>query len=262
MEKKQYKILVVDDDCLSQRMMGLVLSDGGYSYDTAFNGADAVEAVQTQHFDLVLMDLQMPILDGYEATRKIREWEAGKSHVPIVALTAMMFDEDVQLCYDAGMDDCIIKPFDTVQLYQMIDAHIEKSFVVGDMSTLKVDPENPLLDIQAALPRFGKDIQIYQEFLSEFLAMLPERLEQFQTAFESGDFQALSKNAHNLKGVAASMGAIQLSSLASRLDLLCRDGVSKQIEKILLECHKHVSTLQDDAMIVTLKYIQNQDTIK
>jgi len=262
LEKKRYKILVVDDDYLSQRMMGLVLSEGGYSYETAFNGSDAVDAVQKQHFDLVLMDLQMPILDGYEATRQIRAWEAGKRHVPIVALTAMMFDEDIHLCHEAGMDDCIIKPFDVAKLYQLMDAHIEKTLETQNADERESAENFSLLNIQAALPRFKNDLSTYQNFLIEFLQMLPERMEQFQVAFVAGDFESLSKNAHNLKGVAASLGAMQLSSLASQLDLYCRDGESNLIEETMHECEENISALLDNAMKVISRYTSNEGKIE
>lgn len=254
MEKKKHKILVVDDDYLSQRMMGLVLAEGGYSYDTAFNGEEAVKAVQSQCFDLILMDLQMPVLDGYEATRIIRKWEAGKGHVPIVALTAMMFDNEVKSCFDAGMDDCVIKPFDVAKLYQLMDAYIEKSAAKREVDEKKLTDEVPLLDVQAALPRFQNDTQIYQEFLLEFLQMLPERMEQFQTAFLSGDFQSLSDHAHKLKGVAASMGAMQLSALVARVDHLSRNRESKLIEESLAQCDKIVLALQENATIILSKH--------
>lgn len=261
MEKKKYKILVVDDDFLSQRMMGLVLTEGGYLYDTAFNGEEAVKAVQSQHFDLILMDLQMPILDGYEATRIIRKWEAGNSHVPIVALTAMMFDDEVQSCYEAGMDDCVIKPFYVAKLYKLIDAHIEKSSATQDIDEKKIADKVLLLDVQAALPRFQNDIQIYQEFLLEFLQMLPERMEQFRNSFLSGDLQSLSEHAHKLKGVAASMGAMQLSALVSQVDHLSRDRESDLIEEVLDQCDISIFMLQDNATKVLSKYTQNSDKI-
>ena len=257
MEAKKYKILLVDDDHLSQRMMSLVLSSGGYLYATACNGAEALEAVQSQHFDLILMDLQMPIMDGYEATRRIRALEAGKGQIPIIALTAMIIDDDNQLCLDTGMDGCIIKPFDIAQLYQVIDSYVENSKKLSVAQTkhgMKLEDENSLLNIQAALPRFGNDIQTYREFLLEFLQSLPERMEQIQALFFSGDFQLLSKESHNLKGVAASMGAMQISALAAKLEQQSRKGESRLIEETLDECDKLVHIFQDIAMKMLSKY--------
>lgn len=262
LKNKQYKILLVDDDYLSQRMMSLVLSEGGYLHDKAFDGAEAIKAVQSQQFDLILMDLQMPIMDGYEATRRIRAWEAGNGHIPIIALTAMVFDNEVQYCYDAGMDGCVVKPFDTAELFQVIDSYIEKSTKADNKRGMRLENENFLLDVQAALPRFGNDIQTYQEFLTEFLQTLTERMEQFRALFISGDFQSLSKNAHNLKGVAASMGAMQLSAIAAKLDQQSRHGESGSIEGTLDECAKNIFTLQDNAMKFLSKYPGYKSTIE
>jgi CheY-like chemotaxis protein/HPt (histidine-containing phosphotransfer) domain-containing protein len=257
LEAKKYKILLVDDDYFSQRMMSLVLSAGGYLYDKAFNGAEALEAVQSQHFDLILMDLQMPIMDGYEAARRIRALEAGNGHIPIIALTAMIFHDENQLCLAAGMDGCIVKPFDTPELYQAIDSYVENSKNSGMAQLqygMKLEDENSLLNIQAALPRFGNDIQTYQEFLLEFLQSLPERIEQIRTMFVSGDFQSLSKDSHNLKGVAASMGAMQISALAAKLEKQSRKGETRLIEETLDECDKIVLILENIAMKMLSKY--------
>jgi two-component system sensor histidine kinase/response regulator len=257
---KQYRILLVDDDYLNQRMMGLVLSGGGFSCDAAFNGAEAIDAIQSQHFDLILMDLQMPIMDGYEATRRIRAWESGNSHIPIVALTAMVFDDEVQDCLDAGMDDCVVKPFDTARLLQLIDSHIEnsiKSTFAIDIHGMKLEEKNSLLNIQAAISRFGNDIETYKEFLADFLQTLPHRIEEFHLMYNSRNLQSLSAKAHNLKGVAANMGAMQLSASASKLNRSSKIGELSSIEESLDECSKSVSALQDNAMIIISKYPQN-----
>jgi len=253
LEKNKYKLLLVDDDYLNQRMMALLLSNEGFSFDIASNGIEAVKAVQSQHFDLVLMDLQMPILDGYEATRRIRAWEAGNGHVPVVALTAMLFDkDDIQLCFDAGMDDCITKPFNTMELFQVIRSHVkkaEKPTVAKNVQRIKSDDGNSLIDFQAALPRFGNDIQTYQEFLDEFIQTLPEKMKQFRVMLDSGDYQSLSANAHNLKGVSASLGAMQLSVSASKLDQQSRNGESSlEIENALDECDKMIFEFLENAM--------------
>jgi len=244
--------LLVDDEILNQRMMGLLLSDAGYLFDVASNGVDAVKAVQSQHYDLVLMDLQMPLMDGYEATRRIRSWEVGNGHVPVIALTAILFGRDgVQLCLDAGMDACIAKPFNTTQLFQVIDSHVRKStrsVTIQIKQEEKIENENLLLDVQTALPRFGNDIRNYKEFLNEFLQSLKDQMKQFRSMLVSGDLLSISRAAHNLKGVSANMGAMQLSVEVSKLDQQSRNGEANLIEATLDECDKIVSNLQENAM--------------
>jgi two-component system, sensor histidine kinase and response regulator len=241
------KILLVDDDELSRRMMELLLSGEGYNYDIASNGEEAVSTVQSQSFDIVLMDLQMPIMDGFEATRKIRAWEAESKHIPIVALTAMLFDNEIQNCLSVGMDGCIEKPFNTEQLFQLIDFYVKKSSqpsLPKESQTIEKMDELIVLDIQSALPRFGKSLHAYQDFLKEFMDDLPERINQFRAVFLSGNYHVLADSAHNLKGISASMGAMQLSHLSQTLDQTSQTRDSLRIQQSLDDIDKHIPVLQ------------------
>jgi len=251
--------LLVDDDDLNRRMMGLMLSELGYFYETASNGAEAVEAVQSQQFDLVLMDVMMPVLDGFEATRKIRAWEQGENHIPIVALTAMLFEDEVELCMAAGMDDCIAKPFDTKKLISTVETLVNPS-----MSAKGEDFDGPaivkgakLLDIDGALPRFSHDVEHYREFINEFFDLLSEKIEGFQTAFDSNDFEAISKQAHNLKGVSASLGAMQISDLARQLDEHSQSMHMEKVQELLTELESNVSIFKVEALKILSIYTQN-----
>jgi two-component system sensor histidine kinase/response regulator len=247
LDRREPKILLVDDDELSRRMMELLLSGEGYNYNTASNGKEAVVAVQSQSFDIVLMDLQMPIMDGFEATRKIRAWETGSGHIPIVALSAMLMEDELQNCLSAGMDGCIEKPFNTEQLFRLIESYVGQSTQLMSskklQETIRTD-ELMVLDIQSALPRFGKSFRAYQEFLKEFMGELPGRIDQFRTAFLSGNYHALADYAHNLKGISANMGAAQLSHLSHVLDEKSQGGDSLQIQQSLDDINKHVFVLQ------------------
>src|SRR5215212_7969446 len=108
----QSKILVVDDDVLNQRMMHVLLKREGYQVDLASSGLEAVEAIKLQKYDIVFMDLQMPVMDGIEASRRIREWENGGRHTLIVALTASYLPEKGHVLFEAGIDNYISKPFE------------------------------------------------------------------------------------------------------------------------------------------------------
>jgi len=243
------RILLVDDDELSRRMMGLLLSEKGYNYDTASNGLEAVESVQTKLYDIVLMDLQMPLMDGFDATRKIREWEAEEDHVPIVALTAMLFENEIQECLSVGMDECVAKPFDTETLFRLIDSYVNKANLPikkNESHDTEKAKRLLVLDVQGALPRFSEDLRIYHDFLEEFINELPARIEQFRGAFLAGDFSVLADSAHNLKGISASLGAAKLSSLAQVLDQKSQSEDSLLIQQTLNDIEKHVYILQDE----------------
>ena len=114
------KILVVDDDALGRRLMHLILTKEGHHVDLAANGLEAVEAVKQNQFDIVFMDLNMPDMDGMEASRKIRDWENGDSHTFIVALTASYLPEIGQSLFDSGMDNYISKPLDVAQVQRLL----------------------------------------------------------------------------------------------------------------------------------------------
>ncbi len=114
------KILVVDDDELSRRLMRVILTREGHRVDAAANGLEALEAVKNSQFDIVFMDLHMPEMDGMDASRKIRAWEGENSHTFIVALTASYLPEIGEALFEAGMDNYISKPFDVSQVQRLL----------------------------------------------------------------------------------------------------------------------------------------------
>jgi CheY-like chemotaxis protein len=114
------KILVTDDDELSRRLMHVILTQEGHRVETAGNGIEALEAVKNNIFDIVFMDLHMPDMDGMEASRQIRAWEAGGTHTFIVALTASYLPEIGQALFDSGIDNYISKPFEVEQIQKLL----------------------------------------------------------------------------------------------------------------------------------------------
>jgi CheY-like chemotaxis protein len=114
------KILVTDDDDLSRRLMRVILTHEGHHVEVAANGLEALEAVKNNTFDIVFMDLNMPDMDGMEASRQIRAWESGDSHTFIVALTASYLPEIGQALFDSGIDNYISKPFEVAQIQKLL----------------------------------------------------------------------------------------------------------------------------------------------
>jgi CheY-like chemotaxis protein len=114
------KILVVDDDVLNRRLMKVLLTHEGYQVDLAANGEEAFDAIKYRQFDIVFMDLRMPVMDGLEASRRIREWEDGGQHTFIVGLTASYLPEEGQKMFDAGIDNYISKPFQMEHIERML----------------------------------------------------------------------------------------------------------------------------------------------
>ena len=114
------KILVADDDVLARRLMQLLLRSEGHHVDVASNGLEAFNAIKFQRFDIVFMDLQMPVMNGIEASQRIREWENGGQHTFIVALTASYLPEEGHRLFEAGIDNYISKPFELKHIERML----------------------------------------------------------------------------------------------------------------------------------------------
>ncbi len=245
-------ILVVDDDDINQRLMNILLSEQGHAVKTASNGQEALALVMSDKFDLVFMDLQLPDMNGPEVCKRIREWEAGRTHLPIVALTADDIPGHALEWLKAGMDDYIFKPYNPGQLSRMIslyaygqDAEVSN---VNDSSDNEVETDAIVLDTVLALLNFSGNVDAYKGFLKDFVASLPERVELMGQHQESGCLDDLARNAHNLKGVSASLGAMQLSQLASRLECHCRDGQNLLVEAVMKQIRDSLPHLQSEAI--------------
>jgi two-component system sensor histidine kinase/response regulator len=245
------KILIVEDDELNQRMLEIMLSGKGYAIQFASNGLEALDVVKSTKFDLILMDLMMPLMDGFDTCRRIREWEAGKSHIPIVALTAYSMQREAQRCFEVGMDDYMSKPLQVNRLLQLIEFLVNKNKKQTAPLTIpsadKGQAELPVLDTERALPIFGNDLALYKELFGEFIRSLSEKLSQLREEFDSDDLKTLSLRAHNLKGLSANFGAMELSALASTLDMQSQDGQRELAADTLLDLSNSMDALRSKA---------------
>ncbi len=221
----QPRILVVDDDILSQRLMQIFLKREGYQVDVASNGLEAFEAIKLQKYDIVFMDLQMPVMDGIEASRRIREWENGDQHTFIVALTASYLPEKGHILFEAGIDNYISKPLELEHIQRLLKYSLGAQPAALDQppSPAQELPSDEVLDIQKGIEQVGGDPETYRELLTDFIHELPERLQVIQQSFARQDLVGLSQAAHNLNGVAANLGALQLSEYARKLNVCWRN---------------------------------------
>lgn len=227
-------ILVVDDDELNQRMMRVLLSREGHNVDVASNGLEAFEMIKARKFDIVFMDLQMPVMDGIAASRKIREWESGNRQTFIVALTASYLPEKGQELFEAGIDNYISKPFELEHVHRMLNYRSEAIRSLSHRADESVAPAGEMsigeiLDIQKGIRSVGGDAETYWELFKDFVEELPEKLGVFERCFAAGDLQGLSRAAHNLRGVSANLGALQLSEHAERLEKQGSEGYTPSL---------------------------------
>jgi CheY-like chemotaxis protein/HPt (histidine-containing phosphotransfer) domain-containing protein len=219
-------ILVVDDDELNQRMMRLLLKRDGHLVECASNGEEAFDAVKSKPYDMVLMDLQMPVMDGVEASRQIREWEgANGRYTFIVALTASYLPERGQELFEAGIDNYMAKPFNVAHLRHILQYGLEsrkaRAASNSDLEKPNATITEPVIqevEYQLGVQLVGGDIETYKELLNDFMLELPEKLKAMQVCYEKKDKEGLYRAAHNLKGVSANLGALQLSEHAHKLE--------------------------------------------
>ncbi len=206
---------------------------------TAGMGAEALEAVQQGGFDMVLMDCQMPVMDGFAATRAIRAWEAdcgAGARMPIVALTANALVGDAQLCLDSGMDDHLAKPYTRQQLRNILVRWLPPALVqasedgaADSTSGQRADGRSALLD-QAALDNIraiDDDGSVLDEVIQMYLDELPAQLDALQAAAAGNDLPVLAGTAHAMKSASFNVGAKALGELCRRLEKQAKAGDSQ-----------------------------------
>jgi CheY-like chemotaxis protein/HPt (histidine-containing phosphotransfer) domain-containing protein len=248
----ELSILVVDDDVLNQRLMQLILSREGYNVSIASNGMEAIELARTNNFDVILMDLQMPIMDGMSASRQIREWEKHGKHTFIVALTASFLPEKGQELFEAGIDNYISKPFDLKHLQQIL-RYSENSGKATPKMALSNDLPASGISFETGLHKLGGNEEMYKELLGEFIEELPRKLERLDACYQNNEFELLSRLAHNLKGVSANLGGMQLSEQAGKLEKQIDSGNSGEIKHIIDTVRVAAEEFQKSAS----KYLSN-----
>lgn len=254
-------VLLAEDYPTNQKVAVRHLTGAGYHVDLAENGVQALSAFSTRSYDLILMDMQMPVLDGEEATRKIREMEAlsvektpaeGK-RIPIVALTAHALKGYREKCLEIGMDDYLTKPFKKEQLLAMAakwtSSPASKVPLAAPLSSAGTLP----LDLTRALSEFGNDREFFNELVSEFLTRVTEQLNIIKVALGENNGESVRKEAHAIKGGAANLTASGLADAASELE---KSGSIEESRKILVSLEKEFYDLQ--AFVNEKVFVPNQ----
>ncbi len=245
-EQKQHtnqRILVAEDNPINQKLASILLNKAGYFVDSVENGRQVIEKAKEGKYNAILMDVQMPEMDGFEATRRIREWEAGsQQRIPIIAMTAHAMKGDRGRCLAAGMDDYVPKPLEIRILLSVLDRWLEPSEVADVLPvrsddpiaasspfvTPPIEPSLPLIDelpmdIERALERFGDDRPFLYEMSRDYVAGFPDRIKDLRTALEARNANDFSRHAHNLKGVSANFSAAPVTKICTELETLGRE---------------------------------------
>ena len=242
------RVLVVEDNITNQAVARGMLEKFGLDIDLVANGEQAIHALEQVPYDLVFMDCQMPVMDGYEATRRIRDPQIGviDSKVPIVAMTANAMKADREKCLAAGMDDHIAKPVDPSRLEQALSRWLpascrltpnndDKSTAVvadsGDTSECHVETEanEPVFDQDALHKRMMGDENLVRAVAEAFVLDMNGMVEQLKTHVDGGDMQNVGALGHKIKGAASAMGGMALSSAALQIE---QAGKAEQPERL------------------------------
>jgi CheY-like chemotaxis protein len=209
------RILVADDDATNRAVARAMLSRLGYKADLVSDGVEVIEALKACRYDLVLLDCEMPKMDGYQAARRIRDGEAGSSNatVPLLALTANALMGAREKCLAAGMSDYLAKPIEPQQLKELVDRWLS-----APSDTAKI------FDADSLLQRLMGDRDFGAIVISAFLEDAPKQLTALKTHIAQGDARSAQRQAHTLKGAAATVSAVAVCASASDIEQACGVG--------------------------------------
>lgn len=207
---RQARVLLAEDNPVNQRVAVRMLTRRGHHVTLVDNGRAAVDAVEREPFDIVLMDIQMPEMSGLEATAAIRAREAETGgHVRIVAMTAHALKGDRERCLEAGMDGYLAKPVDRLQLFDAVEQ---------SPAPAPAAPERAPFDADRILSRFDGDVDLLRELGHLFLEVCPGQLANIRAAMDARDCERLAAGAHTLRGSAGTLGAEQVVAAAEALE--------------------------------------------
>jgi len=256
--KKSLQILVAEDVEQNAELLRIRLEALGHNITWAVNGLKAVEAFHSKAFDIVLMDIQMPIMDGLQASGKIRELPNGET-TPIIALTASVLHEDRKACFDAGMDGFVSKPIDFNELFTEMAKLLNTDFLTNDVKNENVSTffgpvEIPYIDMQRGIDTWGSD-HVYITNLKQFAQRHNEGMSQIKTAIKEMDFEHGLSFLHALKGTA---GNLALTELYGELEIMNDHFKCHNIEA----AEEHITILEqifDRSLVLISELIQPSD---
>ena len=216
------RILLAEDSQTNAYVALALLRQKGARVDHVSNGAEAINAMQARAYDIVLMDVSMPVVDGLEATRKIKQLP-GTADIPIVAMTAHVAEEDRKRCFEAGMCDYITKPIDKSSLFGTVARWINQPIATNGHQLDAVDVETSTLDVQQFVENW-RDLD--QETRADIIGIFRKECQDRVESLQSGtlDKDAATREAHSLKSASANVGATALSKVAADLEQAYRSG--------------------------------------
>ncbi len=258
-------ILLAEDNLVNQKLAVKMLEKRGHRVVVVSNGREAVETIDKERFDLLLTDVQMPEMDGFEATRRIRERElkaqtttatehvvstnersTRSERIPIVAMTAHAMKGDREKCLAAGMDDYVSKPVKPQELFAVIEklGHRLPDNKDEELSSSNNMSSTDVFNLSAALEIVDGDIELFKEIANLFLESLPDYIARIQKAIADNDSDATEQAAHGLKGSVGNFGAKQAFEAAYGLEVMGKEGRLAKAEEALQNLEKELKALE------------------
>ncbi len=283
-QKRKVRILLAEDNIINQKVALSILGKLGYSADAVANGKEAVKALEMIPYDIVLMDCQMPEMDGYEATREIRKMEDKRQNVvktnsitqrvtrnkqqatdfqqkqssilnyqssinsiPIIAMTANAMKGDREKCLKAGMDDYLSKPVKPQELSEMLEKWLteEGSSQQEETTVRDMEPVKDIFDKAGFLDRLMGDEDLANEIFAEFLEDVPRKFTALKEALGKGDAHSVQIEAHTLKGASANVGALALQDIAYQIELAGKEEDMSKAGSFIPELDEQFGVLKE-----------------
>ncbi len=256
---ERFKLLVVEDNPTNQEVAAGALRQLGFTVDLASSGKAGVLMYQENRYDLIIMDVQMPEMDGLEATRRIRDWERSRGlevNVPIIALTAHAMQRDRERCLEAGMNDHVTKPVSLVTLRSSIARWLSlgPSDPEGEVKTVPESKDTVVrFSYDHFLARLRGDETLARSIASVFLEDIPQQLKRLNERISSADYQQASQIAHTIRGAAINLSAEELSLLAGQLEQALRKEETYSVDSLsqsLCTAFEHLKqTIHDSGLV-------------
>ena len=268
--KRRVRILLAEDNSTNQLVLFEILQKMGYRADAVADGKEAIEALQRQPYDLVLMDCEMPELDGFEATRLIR---SGQSQVlnpgiPVIAITAYAMKGDRERCLSAGMNDYLAKPIQPEELARALERWLEKTLNDRDAAGASTDispctesgvvpsaqsgdpsgatgVEAVIFDREGFMKRIMGDEALAGRLMNGFLADMPVQIEKLKATIDAGDGLLAGQQAHRIKGAAANLGGVALQGVAFSMERAGKAGELETLRALLPDLRRRFAELKD-----------------
>jgi two-component system, sensor histidine kinase and response regulator len=234
---KSFRVLLVEDNPTNRMVSTEILEAVGISVDTAANGIEAIESVKKKSYDVVLMDIQMPEMDGIEATRVIRK-ELNLIHLPVIAMTAHVMSGDKEACIEAGMNGYVPKPIDRRRLLGILQKYAGKSTEAAAEPIDSISGDQfpgidlPGIDVAEGVQRVGSWYR-YKKVLTAFVKEHAAFAREFMIPIRKNDYEAAGRNAHSLKGASGNVSATDLHRKAAALEAVCCPENTQQIAEAL-----------------------------